>query len=689
VNCSRSWTAWKASRRSRARCPSATQPFCPADPKTAVPVATTDYSAPRVFHTSRESSARRRFSNTLTQGIARPKGEQRKLRHKFGSLRLAPALALLACTPSLAQQSPSAYVINSIGAFGTLDLTTGAFQLISNTGTAISGMGQINGQLYAGGWRTNVLYVINPATGALTPVGAGSISGYEDFGSTTAGLFGIDTALNVYSVNPSTGATTLLGNAGLNPSGLASAGLSTGSSTLYLSLSWGFGSPPLYTVDTTTGLATLVGPMSSGVGAFVFQNGILYGVTCPPSIAGLLLNVNPTTGGSTVITGVDPAVGIIAGLAPMSALLTFPLKANAPGVDFHYNSSTAPVNSVFDHSMKNASGNYGTYQQGCDDMVIAFTGVTAALNPSPVYGCEQAYEVDGNPIALGPTMYYRGANNNSTYLNYDDHPGIDYQAQLKTQVYAAVSGTVHYPGEIVGIRSTATAAQAYHVLEIIPDYQTGTLPPYVVYYLHLDTYPCPTASPKVPCQTVGSVSTADPDPLLACSTSAGYTGSTVALPLPDGAHVTAGCMVALSGNAPATEFKAHLHFSLRSTADTASLRGFKTTRGTKICWLCRPKHNGNRGRGIRLPSGRPVWLDWGRRPVPRADYHGRSILLPDRNRERSTVEVSHVAVSVPASPCPPACRRRSALVRVPRVAPAYDDGPTRIGYGMIARTTSC
>jgi hypothetical protein len=261
------------------------------------------------------------------------------------------------------------------------------------------------------------------------------------------------------------------------------------------------------------------------------------------------------------------------------SVLTFPLKGNSPtSGDLHYTSATAPVNSIFDHSMNNTVGDYGIYTDGCDDVVMAFTGTVAQYNPSTVHGCMSSYTLNQTtpytPITplLKPMMKYRGAGNDNTYLNYDSHPGIDYQAGLKTPVYAAVSGTVHYPPRIIGLKVGKTPAQGYHVMEIIPDYQAGLLPPYVVYYLHLDTYPCPVSSSKVPCQTVGSVTATDPDPLPECQGSAGYNGSSVALPLQDGARVTAGCAAALSGWAGLSEPKqAHLHFEVQTIVPASAV----------------------------------------------------------------------------------------------------------------------
>lgn len=52
---------------------------------------------------------------------------------------------------------------------------------------------------------------------------------------------------------------------------------------------------------------------------------------------------------------------------------------------------------------------------------------------------------------------------------------------MDTQVYA----TIHYPTRMVGL---GYPAAAYHTLEIVPNHAPALPPPYIMYYLHLDTY---------------------------------------------------------------------------------------------------------------------------------------------------------------------------------------------------------
>ena len=234
--------------------------------------------------------------------------------------------------------------------------------------------------------------------------------------------------------------------------------------------------------------------------------------------------------------------------SPATFTLTFPLKATVPDQDQHLTSATAPVNSTFDHSMLDATTHYVIY--GCDKTVVAFTGTTAVYGPGyPILGaayCNAGYKVQNvqfpPPINLAPDMSYYGWGSPG-YLFYDGHPGIDFVAAMDTQVYAAANGTVHYPARMVGL---GYPAAAYHVMEIVPDHAPALPPPYVIYYLHLDTY---VGQDKVP--------VTDPDPLPGCA-------GTVYLPLDEGTHVQAGCLVALSGKAapPIFHYSPHLHLEV-------------------------------------------------------------------------------------------------------------------------------
>ena len=77
------------------------------------------------------------------------------------------------------------------GDFGTIDLDTGTFSLLGNSGQTPAGLDVANSTLYmASIYGSGSLYTVNLADGSLTLVGSSGIS-YDDFGSTTQGLYAV------------------------------------------------------------------------------------------------------------------------------------------------------------------------------------------------------------------------------------------------------------------------------------------------------------------------------------------------------------------------------------------------------------------------------------------------------------------------------------------------------------------
>jgi hypothetical protein len=221
----------------------------------------------------------------------------------------------------------SAYIAtgtDQLGAthFGSIDLTTGVYTDIGNMGHLLSGLGTFGNGLYGGLNGGNTVYQVNPGTGQLTPFvtsGATPVGGWNDFGSTTTGLYGLDSIGNLYSINPSTRVVTFIGAAFPNLGSLSLFGLSTGASTLYLTTLTNAES--LYTINPTTAVATLVGSAgsggASGIGALVFANGTLYGGQDQPTIA--VVTVDPASGAVTAGPSTTIPSGQFWGLAQLSA----------------------------------------------------------------------------------------------------------------------------------------------------------------------------------------------------------------------------------------------------------------------------------------------------------------------------------------------------------------------------------
>jgi hypothetical protein len=220
--------------------------------------------------------------------------------------------ALLILSGGVLKADNTAYATLDGGDFGTIDLSTGAFTLLGNSGLTLSGMAVYHGVLYGdslGGAGT--LYTINPANGSLTTVGSSGIS-YVDFGDTTSGLFAEGFNGNLYSINSATGAATLIGATSPAYAGGYSS-ISLNSSTLYYTQGTDHN---FYTLNTSTGAATLVGSLGDSLemGAMIFEDGILYAGEDSP--ASNIDTINPATGTATIGPAVTGAPDVIFGLAP-------------------------------------------------------------------------------------------------------------------------------------------------------------------------------------------------------------------------------------------------------------------------------------------------------------------------------------------------------------------------------------
>jgi hypothetical protein len=202
---------------------------------------------------------------------------------------------------SVAKADTFAYMGTFGGEFGTIDLNTGVFSHLGNSGVNLAGMAVANGMLYGASLNADVLYTINPASGAVTTVGNSGIS-YDDFGSTTTGFFAVGQNDNLYSVNSATGTAALIGSTGIPLGGFR--GLSTNGNTLYFA-----DGANLYTLNTTTGAGTLVGPLGDSIeiGVLLQENGTLYGGQETPSFS--VDTVNPATGAAMTGPGATGTLG--------------------------------------------------------------------------------------------------------------------------------------------------------------------------------------------------------------------------------------------------------------------------------------------------------------------------------------------------------------------------------------------
>jgi len=172
------------------------------------------------------------------------------------------------------------YVASSNGQIGKLDVLTGGYTLINaSPGALIGGLGFHSGVLYGLDSGAN-LDTINQTTGQATLVGptGQSVSGGWGLGATNDGAVYMQGDGQVSTVNLTSGASTPL------PSSL---GFATGSvlagdpsGNLYIDDT---GNGNLYSVNRSTGAPSLIGTMSALVGqtpdALCWTDGALYAIT--------------------------------------------------------------------------------------------------------------------------------------------------------------------------------------------------------------------------------------------------------------------------------------------------------------------------------------------------------------------------------------------------------------------------
>jgi hypothetical protein len=205
--------------------------------------------------------------------------------------------------------------------FGTLNLSNGTFTELSNFGFTPSGLGEVGDALYTSEFGGSTLFSINQTSGAISAIGNLSNLTYYVLGSTTTGLYMVDTVGGLWNINPATGVNTFIGSTHLMMADQAgnplTVGLSTGSSTLYISLG-----NNIYTINTSTGMASFIGTSgSTDFGALISVSNTVYGssIVAPNSI----YTFDPTTGMAAFLTNnasSDYAFGLAAIVPEPSSL---------------------------------------------------------------------------------------------------------------------------------------------------------------------------------------------------------------------------------------------------------------------------------------------------------------------------------------------------------------------------------
>ena len=241
------------------------------------------------------------------------------------------------------------YVVNVSQQFGEVDLNTGTFtQIGPNTPQIDQGLVTgPSGSLLTLSSNGN-LDSINPATGVTTVIGATGLGDcstpLSPCGPTSAmaivgfggGIYATDYHNDLYKINPSTGAATLINATGIpavpfppfstNPDGSFNyfdETLFDSGGKLYATFDAGTFNPAtfqetslvvpdLYQINPTTGLATLVASTTRDLAGAINLNGTVYAFDSPN-----LLTLNPTNGSTTFVRSLDPASGIVDGAAPV------------------------------------------------------------------------------------------------------------------------------------------------------------------------------------------------------------------------------------------------------------------------------------------------------------------------------------------------------------------------------------
>ena len=231
---------------------------------------------------------------------------------------LSPALAGSAVS---AGAGPLLYVVTFAGQFGAINPTTGVFTQIGPAtmdplGGLVAGPNGYIGVSFSGN-----LDSINPATGAVSvveaiPVVAETANAPYSIAELNGTVYATDLYGNLYDVNTTTGASSLIGVTGIpicpsvyDVSDVSDETLFTANGNLYatfdgvdLTTLAVVDSPELYQIDPATGVATLVGPTALGIDAAVQVNGTVYGLA--PGYAGsnTVLSLNPANGDTTFLT---------------------------------------------------------------------------------------------------------------------------------------------------------------------------------------------------------------------------------------------------------------------------------------------------------------------------------------------------------------------------------------------------
>lgn len=172
------------------------------------------------------------------------------------------------------------------------------------------------GALFASEVTEDVLLSVDPSTAAATVVGSmlSPVVAGLAYDEATGMLYGTDSQTwNLVRIDPLTGSTTTVGATGVElPHGAA---IDPADGSLYvvgLDSSQGCQSF-LYSVDTSTGAASVIGAIGySYIGALDFDptSDVLYGAKGGPETAGSLITIDTATGAGTLVAATHRMTGL-------------------------------------------------------------------------------------------------------------------------------------------------------------------------------------------------------------------------------------------------------------------------------------------------------------------------------------------------------------------------------------------
>jgi hypothetical protein len=235
--------------------------------------------------------------------------------------RLTNRLALVVLVAFLsvaatAKADATAYIVSHGGHFGIIDLSSGAITSIGPSGVPYEGLALSPGGAIYGSTNASTIYSVNSTTGAATAVGSGVPAGPVAIRFDPAGALYAITALgpvNFYTANSPSGVFSLVGSTGLSTYWDDMAFI--GPNTLLMEADPGgevSSLSSLYSINTRTGAASLIGPTGYTVAPMVFEDGILYGFD--PN-TDQMLSINTSTGQGSLIVNYDSSFGTIYGAA--------------------------------------------------------------------------------------------------------------------------------------------------------------------------------------------------------------------------------------------------------------------------------------------------------------------------------------------------------------------------------------